>query len=114
VTPAAATPGETVTVEAPEADCNPRYGENARIEVTVTDKRGVELINTTAPMTDAGAFTYTFSVPAGAAMGQAAVTAMPHNVDWCDDTGRNNRVPGAMALERASCVVPVKPLTITR
>ena len=114
VTPTTAGPGDVVTVEAPGADCNPRYGENAQIQVIVTDEQGEEVINTTAPMTDAGAFTYTFPVPDQMVIGEAAVTAMPHDVDWCDDTGRNNRAQGTVNLERASCAEPVKPLTITR
>ena len=114
VTPTDATPGEMVTVAAPEADCNPRYGETAQIQVVVTDERGVEVINVTAPMTDAGAFTYTFRVPAQMAVGEAVVTATPYKVDWCDDTGRNNRVRGTVGLERASCAEPREPLTITR
>ncbi len=114
VTPSAAKAGEMVTVKAPGAKCNPRYGENARIEVLVTDEQGVEVINTTAAMTDAGAFTHSFRVPAQMAVGQATVAAAPHNVDWCDDTGRNNRAEGPAVLERASCAQPRKPLTITR
>jgi hypothetical protein len=80
--------------------------------VIVTDGNGTEVINTTSPMTDAGEFAYTFTVPAETAVGEAAVTAMPHNLDWCDDTGRNNRVKGPMNLDRTSCVMPVEPLTI--
>ncbi|MEE2523453.1 hypothetical protein V1639_10300 [Pseudarthrobacter sp. J75] len=38
---------------------------------------------------------------------------MPHNLDWCDDTGKNNRVAGsAGGLQRISCAMPVKPLQI--
>jgi hypothetical protein len=114
VTPTEARPGEMVTVAAPGADCNPRYGENARIQVVITDERGVETINTTAPMTDAGAFAYTFRVPAQMAVGEAAVTATPHQVDWCDDTGTNNRAEGAANLNRVSCAEPREPLIIIR
>jgi hypothetical protein len=105
-----------VTVAAPDADCNPRYGKNARIQVSVTDATGVEVVNTTAAMNDAGGFTYTFVVPARTAVGDAVVTAMPYNVDWCDDTGRNNRVGGAgeVGLALVSCAAPMKPLTVTR
>ncbi|WP_427006993.1 hypothetical protein [Pseudarthrobacter sp. H2] len=100
---------------APDAGCNPRYGENARIQVIVTDATGAEVVNTTAPMNDAGGFTYTFEVPARTAAGDAAVTAMPYNIDWCDDTGRNNRTDGAaVTLRGASCAPPTKPLGITR
>jgi len=104
-----------VTVTAPDADCNPRYGADARIQVIVTDRKGVEVINATTPMTDGGAFTYSFDVPAQTAAGDAAVTAMPHNIDWCDDTGRNNRAAGeTVKSEAASCAMPVESLSITR
>lgn len=100
---------------APDADCNPRYGGNARIQVAMTDASGVEMLAATAPMNDAGGFSYVFEVPAGTAAGPAEITAMPFAIDWCDDTGRNNRVSGARAdatLERVSCVIPTKPLII--
>lgn len=68
-----------VTVSAPEAKCNPRYGPNAQVP------------------------------------GVMAVKAEPYGVDWCDDTGTNNRAnQGEAELERASCAEPMKPLTITR
>ncbi|MFE4226950.1 hypothetical protein ACFRJ8_03565 [Arthrobacter sp. NPDC056886] len=70
--------------------------------------------NTTSAMSDAGGFTYTFVVPARTAAGDAAVTAVPYDIDWCDDTGRNNRVAREVPVMRMSCVLPVKPLTITR
>ncbi|MFE4541268.1 hypothetical protein [Arthrobacter sp. NPDC056727] len=116
VSPSVARPGESVTVTAPDAGCNPRYGGNARIQISVTDSSGAKVINTTSAMNDGGGFAYTFTVPARAVPGQAAVTAVPYNIDWCDDTGRNNRVAGAAVVlfERASCVMPVKPLTIRR
>jgi len=105
-----------VTVQAQDAGCNPRYGANAQIQVSVTDSSGAKIINTTSKMNDGGGFAYTFIVPARTARGKAAVTAVPYNIDWCDDTGRNNRVAGAavVLLQRASCVLPVKPLTISR
>jgi len=116
LTPTEAKPGQSVTVAAPDADCRPRYGKNARIQVSVTDATGVEVVNTTAAMNDAGGFTYTFVVPARTAVGDAVVTALPYNVDWCDDTGRNNRVAGAgeVGLALVSCAAPMKPLTVTR
>lgn len=116
LTPTEAKPGQSVTVAAPDADCNPRYGNNARIQVSVIDAIGEEAVNSTSAMNDAGGFTYTFVVPARTAAGDAAVTAVPYNIDWCDDTGRNNRVAGAreVTLVRVSCVLPVRPLTITR
>lgn len=115
LSPTEAKPGQSVTVSAPDAACNPRYGQNARIQVSVTDAAGAEVVNTTSAMNDAGGFTYTFVLPARTAVGAAAVTAMPYNIDWCDDTGRNNRVAGAGDAQavRVSCAMPVKPLTIT-
>lgn len=113
VSPTTAKFEEVVTVAAPGADCDPRYGSSAQVQISVTDKTGTEIINTTAPMTDDGEFTYKFRIPVEIATGEAAVTAMPHNVDWCDDTGRNNRARGAIEFEHASCVVPVKTLIIT-
>jgi len=57
-----------------------------------------------------------FKVPAGMKPGKAGVTAVPHQLDWCDDTGRNNRLEGEGAVDAgitsASCVIPVVPLVI--
>jgi hypothetical protein len=115
VNPTSTKAGDTVTVQASDADCDPRYGENARIQVTVTDAAGTKVINTTAPMNDAGGFTYTFEVPPQSAVGDAAVEATPYGVDWCDDTGRNNRAAGpAATFERASCAARIEPFNITR
>ena len=73
----------------------PPLRQNARIQVTVTDAAGVEVVNSTAAMNDAGGFASTFVLPARTAVGDTVVTAVPYNVDWCDDTGRNNRAAGA-------------------
>ncbi|MFJ5955332.1 hypothetical protein ACIQC5_05165 [Paenarthrobacter sp. NPDC092416] len=101
-------------MKAAEATCDPRYGSNAAILIVVTDSAGTEVVHTTAPMTDAGAFSYTFEVPPQMAVGMASVHAVPDAVDWCDDTGRNNRVGrGDVDLERASCAMRIEPLTIT-
>ena len=114
VDPSTASPGETVTVTAPNAGCDPRYGENALIRVVVTDSAKVELLDATAEMNDAGGFTFAFEVPSSAAAGEGFVTATPYAVDWCDDTGRNNRADRAVPTwQLASCAVPIKPLTIT-
>lgn len=115
VSPAEATPGQAVTVSASDAGCDPRYGSGAQIEVILTDASGAEIVHDTAPMNDGGGFTYTFTVPSETAVGEASVTALPYNVDWCDDTGRNNRAaePPAVTMERVSCAMPVKPLLIT-
>lgn len=114
VNPSSAKAGDKVTVTAPNADCNPRYGTDARIQVTVTDATSVQVISSTAPMNDAGGFSYSFDVPAQTAVGNATVTAMPYNIDWCDDTGKNNRAGGATRLlQRASCATPMASLGIT-
>lgn len=116
VSPLSAEPGEAVTVTAPDAGCDPRYGEDAEVRVWMTDAAGEQVLETLVPMNDAGGFTFVFDVPLEAASGAAAVSAVPHDVDWCDDTGRNNRVAtGAddvVVLERASCVLPTQTLII--
>ncbi|MGP9501534.1 hypothetical protein ACT3TS_04890 [Specibacter sp. AOP5-B1-6] len=61
----------------------------------------------------AGGFSAAVNVPAGAVAGEGMVSAYPYNLDWCDDTGRNNRVGADAAdFERASCVLPTQPLRI--
>ncbi|MFJ6454917.1 hypothetical protein [Paenarthrobacter sp. NPDC091669] len=115
VTPSSAGPGDVVTVSAPEATCNPRYGANAQVRVVLTDASGEDVLNTTAPMSDAGGFTVMVDVPLRSSPGLMAVKAEPFGVDWCDDTGTNNRAnQGEVELSRASCAEPSKPLTITK
>lgn len=114
VSPSTVESGDTVSVQAQDSDCDPRYGKNAKIQVTVTDSEGITLLRTTAPMSDAGGFKYSFEVPQGAAPGPAAVEAYPYGVDWCDDTGQNNRVSGAdPSIARASCAARIEELSIT-
>ena len=113
VSPSAAKPGEKVTVSAPDTTCNARYGPAARVQVTVTDAAGVSVLEELAPMTDDGAFTFVFTVPQSAAAGEGGVSAVPYGVDWCDDTGVNNRAaPGGLSLDRVSCALPLVPLTV--
>ena len=113
VTPTMASAGETVTVAALDAACDPRYGDSAQVAVRVTDAAGLVALNGTAPMADAGSFTYRFVVPAGMSAGEAFVTAYPHDLDWCDDTGVNNRAAGGvLTLQRVSCAERVVPFTV--
>lgn len=113
VAPGSAAHGETVNVAAPEATCNPRYGQDALVEITVTDAHGKDVIHLIAPMEDSGKFSSTFVVPQEMSAGDASVVAVPYGVDWCDDTGTNNRVDGALMIIRASCVLPSETLSIT-
>ena len=113
VTPSEAKPGEQVTVSAPETTCDARYGYGARIQVTFTDAAGVTVLEELAPMTDDGGFTFAFTVPAAAAAGEGGVSAVPYGLDWCDDTGVNNRAaPGPLSLERVSCAARMVPFTV--
>ncbi len=119
VSPAAAAPGGSLTVSAKDAKCNPAYGGSAQVQLQVTDGSGEVVVDTLAPMNDAGGFSAVLTVPDSAVPGQGAVVAYPHNVDWCDDTGRNNRLggtgaagPAAGGIQRASCILPTQPLTI--
>lgn len=113
VTPSAAKPGEQVTVSAPDATCDALYGYGARIQVTFTDAAGVTVLEELAPMTDDGGFTFAFTVPAAAAVGEGGVSAVPYGLDWCDDTGVNNRAAsGPLSLKRVSCAARMVPLTV--
>ncbi|MCO4250210.1 hypothetical protein [Pseudarthrobacter raffinosi] len=113
VSPAAAQPGDRVTVSAPDTTCDARYGSDARVQVTVKDAAGTAVLEELAPMTDDGGFTFVFTVPAELAAGNAAVTAYPYGVDWCDDTGVNNRAAqGQPELVRVSCAERLVPLVI--
>ena len=113
VSPSEAEPGGRVTVSAPDTTCDARYGQDAQVKVTVRDAAGTEVLDGLAPMTDDGGFSFEFTVPLAAAPGEAAVVACPYNMDWCDDTGVNNRAAASQqALVRASCVEPMVPLMI--
>ncbi|WP_175637513.1 hypothetical protein [Sinomonas mesophila] len=120
VTPDRASVGERITVSAPDATCDPRYGAGAQIEVTVVDAAGREVVRVLAPMRDAGGFSLTFEVPADTAEGRGHVSAYPYGLDWCDDTGTNNRLRRAAgttagradAVVLASCAVREVPLTV--
>lgn len=110
--------GGSFTVQAKDATCNPRYGDKAQIHIEVLDSAGTKILELQAPMNDAGGFSTDLSLPETAVPGQALVTAYPYNLDWCDETGRNNRVgapagSGAQEIQRVSCVMPSQPLTIT-
>ncbi|MEJ1179947.1 hypothetical protein ACFC25_15935 [Pseudarthrobacter sp. NPDC055928] len=113
VTPSEAKPGEQVTVSAQDTNCDARYGQNAQVQVTVRDAFGSLMLEELAPMSDDGAFTFVFTVPPGAAPGKAAVGAHPYNLDWCDDTGVNNRAgAGPRTLVLVSCAERLVPLLI--
>ncbi|WP_240484159.1 hypothetical protein [Pseudarthrobacter sulfonivorans] len=113
VAPAAAKPGDQVTVSAPDTTCDARYGTDAQVQVTVKDATGTAVLKELAPMSDDGGFTFVFTVPAGVAPGKAGVTAYPYNLDWCDDTGVNNRAAqGPPELVRVSCAERLVPLVI--
>jgi hypothetical protein len=113
VSPAEARPGDQVTVRAQDTACDARYGGDARVQVTVRDAAGVNVLEELAPMTDDGGFTFVFTVPAATAAGQAGVSAYPYGVDWCDDTGVNNRAASApQDLVRVSCAERLVPLVI--
>jgi hypothetical protein len=112
-TPSRARTGEVVTVSASDAQCNPRNGEKARIKITVTDFSGGKVIDVTGPMNDVGGFTFIFRMPAEAAAGGGSFAVYPYEIDWCDDTGRNNRAHAeAPAFTLVSCLMPQEPITI--
>ncbi|MFJ2618891.1 hypothetical protein [Glutamicibacter sp. NPDC087344] len=113
VSPSVASPGSDVVVSAPGATCNPRYGEEAQIAVTVTDSSGNVVLDSKGPMNDDGSFEFSFALPEDMASGTATITAVPADVDWCDDTGTNNRHKSEDDIDRTSCVLPIKLLQVT-
>jgi len=113
VVPSAAQPGDAVSVTAPDATCDARYGMGAQVQVTVRDAAGTTVLAELAPMTDDGGFTFVFTVPAGMSPGRALVGAVPYGMDWCDDTGVNNRAAGGpQTLVLVSCAERAVPLVI--
>ena len=113
VTPSEAKPGDLVTVSAPDTTCDAGYGQGAQVQVELLNAAGTPLLEELAPMTDDGGFTFVFTVPAGMPAGKAGVTAYPYNVDWCDDTGVNNRAAaGPRTLIQVSCAQRLVPLVI--
>ena len=113
VTPAEVKPGDQVTVSAPDTTCGARYGRDAQVQVTVRDAARAVVLEELAPMTDDGGFTFVFTVPPATSPGEAAVLAYPYNLDWCDDTGVNNRAgAGPRTLVRVSCAERSVPLVI--
>ena len=112
-TPSEVEPGDQVTVSAPDATCGARYGRDAQVQVTVRDAARAVVLEELAPMTDDGGFTFVFTVPPATAPGEAAVMAYPYNLDWCDDTGVNNRAgAGPQTLVLVSCAERSVPLVI--
>ncbi|MDR7159427.1 hypothetical protein [Arthrobacter sp. BE255] len=113
VTPSEVRPGAEVTVRAPDTTCGARYGRDAQVQVTVRDAARAVVLEALAPMTDDGGFTFVFTVPPATAPGEAAVMAYPYNLDWCDDTGVNNRAgAGDRTLVLVSCAERSVPLVV--
>lgn len=77
------------------------------------------LLSELAPMSGAGAFTHTVEIPASLKPGTYGISAAPDGVDWCDDTGRNNRVENSgfkdtgLLVVRAACAVPRVEFRVT-
>ncbi|GAA1858721.1 hypothetical protein GCM10009715_02760 [Paeniglutamicibacter psychrophenolicus] len=113
-------PGGTLVVSAPEATCNPRYGDQARIRIDLLDEHHEVLLSVLASMSDTGAFTHAIELPTILRPGDYGISAFPEGVDWCDDTGRNNRVenPGfgttGLGMLRVSCAEPFVGFQVAR
>lgn len=112
--------GGTLRVSAPEATCNPSYGDKAQIEIQLLDSQHKVLETQLAPMRDTGSFDYQLALPSTLRAGTYSISAFPHDLDWCDDTGVNNRLKNSssqnsgVVIVRASCVIPIKEFTVTR
>lgn len=107
-----AAPGETLGISAPGATCNPGYGKDAQVRIELVDNQQQVVSTELAPMSDDGAFTHDLRIPGGTTPGSYGITAIPDGMDWCDDTGRDNRLCVAdlgvngISAARASCAVP--------
>ena len=106
----AVAPGQTLGISAPAATCNPSYGKDARVGIELVDDRQQVVLSTLAPMADDGSFAFDLRIPEGTTPGAYGIIAMPYGLDWCDDTGSNNRLDGAEApgwsAVRVSCAQP--------
>lgn len=117
--PAVVAPGGTLRVSAPDAACDPRYGQDAKVRIDLVNGRHEVLLSELAPMSDAGAFTHVLDIPATLKPGTYGISAAPDGVDWCDDTGHNNRLenPGigdsGFGVARAACAVPQVGFRVT-
>ena len=112
--------GGDLKIAAPDAICDPRYGQDAQIQIELLDATNQVIETKLAPMADAGPFDYTFKLPESLKPGTYGISATPYDLDWCDDTGVNNRIenPGlgttGLVLLRASCMMPLEQFTITK
>ncbi|GAA1498393.1 hypothetical protein GCM10009628_33970 [Paeniglutamicibacter kerguelensis] len=112
VAPSSLRAGEDLKISAPDATCDPRYGERAQIQIELLNGQNEVLLTKLAPMGDAGSFEHTLRIPATTKPGSYSISASPFNVDWCDDTGKNNRLenPGfgqsGVIEVRAACATP--------
>lgn len=119
-------PRDTVTVEAPDAECHPHYGANAQAEVQLMDRKSASVVHLLVPMTDDGGFHTTLNVPGNLPPGDYTVSATPYNIDACFDTPRRagstlgDDAGAAAAFDGdasggaplASCALPQRPLTV--
>ena len=77
------------------------------------------LLSELAPMSDEGSFSHVLDIPATLKPGSYGSSAAPDSVDWCDDTGHNNRVenPGfrdsGLSAVRAACATPHVAVRVT-
>lgn len=110
--------GGTVGISAGDADCDPSYGDSAQVEIIIMTSGSERVLRTLAPLKDAGGFSAEVVVPADAEPGDYLVSAYPYAVDWCGDTGGNNRLSqgggrtDTVGLVRASCAATGVPLVV--
>jgi len=119
-------PGDTLTVEAPDAACHPHYGANAQAEVQLMDRTSTSLVRLLVPMSDDGGFRTALNVPGNLPAGDYLITATPYGIDTCFDSVRlggaaqGHQHSGAAAFTAeadaatplASCALPQRPLTV--
>lgn len=118
VTPNTVKPGDTVKVQADDATCDPKYGQNAQVQVWFVDASDIPREPQLGPMNSRGGFELDLKIPLTAIPGQANVSALPYNFDCGDgessdgEGGKSQNLGGAVAS--ASCGSILVPLTIAK
>jgi|GEM_PF-2300646 len=105
-------PGDTLTVEAPDTECHPHYGQNAQVEVQLLGAGAASRVRMLAPMNDDGGFSAVLNVPASAAPGEYTVSAAPQGIDTCFDSihVQGSARSGSGGLGAAALSVTTGPL----
>lgn len=109
LSPTTVAPGRVVSIRAIDApECDPRYGRDAEVQISLSDGRSHPLLDVRAPMSSAGAFEAELVIPEDAEPGDYFVSAIPYDIDNCFDTNARS----SETITRTSCAALLKPLIV--